>query len=225
MQQGYTGSQKAEDVYDSLKWQMFIYVFVAAGVLYSWNFYPLVAVLLALCTTLIPVDQRDAENKITQVAGYFGVLEGWQVSISNRLVLIQRFCLALFSLLCMRVVVDLIAFASLYFNDKEGYEAGVGLATRDLLCLILEGVCGFIGYTYVTGQPKVLFSKLIELQKNKILVVLTAVSVLTSIFATNKALKLLPIFCVCGIAFSAPPTAGADGGKRVVHVEAAATLV
>ncbi|CAL6050365.1 Conserved_hypothetical protein [Hexamita inflata] len=210
----------ANVVFKSLNWQMQTFIFVSSAVLFSWNFYPLIGVLLSLCSTLIPVHQEDQDGKITKVAGYFGVLEGWQVTQQNKFVMINRFCFDLFVLLNFKVLMDIINFFALYMGDHDGYEAGRKYAARDVLCWIFEGLCSFIGYVYITGEPTKIFQKIIELQRVKILVILTVVSVTISLFATNKALKLLPTFCAAGIAFCAPATKGAEGsGKRVVHVE------
>lgn len=40
--------------------------------------------------------------------------------------------------------------------------------------------------------------------------IISTLAVLTSIPVTSKAIKLLPAFCVCGIAITAPATASAD---------------
>ena len=72
-------------VYESLGQQMYIFVGLAVAILYQWNFYPLIAILFALLVLLIPVDSRDQDGKITQVAGFFGVTEGWHVTELNKL--------------------------------------------------------------------------------------------------------------------------------------------
>ena len=77
------------EVYNSLSWQMMVFVVISTVLLYQWNFYPLVAVLEALLVLLIPVDTREKDatgkEKIVHVAGYFGQAEGWSLTEYNKL--------------------------------------------------------------------------------------------------------------------------------------------
>ena len=155
------------------------------------------------------------------VAGYFGQAEGWSLTEYNKLQMKRRFVYTIFGLLNLRVFIDIVSFFGLLASDPLGYRAGTGKAIGDLACWLISAAVAFCGCVYTTGTPFRIFSVLAKIQRQKLMVVATTICCLLGIAATNKAIKLFPIFCVAAIAFPALTgvvEAAAEGQKRVVSV-------
>ena len=86
----------------------------------------------------------------------------------------------------------------------------------------MSAALAFIGLALITGTPQKTFVCVHNLQYKKVMGIFTALCVILSVGATNRAIKLLPVFCAAAIALSAPAgliEAQQQGQKRVIAVQ------
>eukprot|EP00702_Spironucleus_salmonicida_P000196 EST41487.1 Transmembrane domain-containing protein [Spironucleus salmonicida] len=212
-----TNRETAENVYFSLKYQLYGFIAISGWIFSKFGFSELVFGVLSCCVLLIPSDNINGSD-IMQVCGYFSVNQNWQENLNNKQQKITRFVMCSFLLVLGRILYDFILFINELIFDYEANNQFINVFIKDIFILVLVLIFALTGICYITAFPLQYFTFLCNQRRVQLLSILGILALVASIFSTANGIKILLIFGFSGIFFQAPISV-LMGEKRIVDVE------